>query len=79
MIPSGTFQCPLCEKRHHISKKKEAYRSYFPERKIIVCEFCYDDYRTSPEYDDLRPDVDPNDKQKIKKIREYYKDTHIYF
>lgn len=79
MLPQGTFQCAICEENQYLSKKKEAYRSYFPERKISVCEFCYHEYRTSPEYEHLRPDIDPNDKQKIEKIREHSKDTHIYF
>lgn len=79
MISHGTFQCAVCKKRHHLRHKKEEYRSYFPERKILICEYCLNEFRTSPEYEHLRPDVDPEDKQKVKKIREYYKDKHIYF
>lgn len=73
MIPRGTFQCPICKERHHVSKKVERYRSYVPKRKITICEYCYDDYRTDPKYEHLRPDIDPKNKQKIEKIREYNK------
>lgn len=79
MIPQGSFQCAICDERLHLKHKEEAYRSYFPEKKIPICEFCYDDFRTSPEYEHLRPDVNADDTQKIKKIREYYQETHIYF
>ena len=79
MIPQGTLQCAICEDRYNTNKKRTAFRSYFPERKMSVCEFCIDEFRNSPEYEHLRPDVDPNDRQKVEKIREYYKDTHIYF
>ena len=79
MIPQGMFQCPLCEEWHNDSRKKEALRSYIPKKTITICEFCYDDFRTDPKYEHLRPDVDHTDKQKIEKIREYYKDTHIFY
>lgn len=79
MIPRGSFVCALCEERLHLNYKKEAYRSFFPERKIPVCEYCYDEWRTSPEYEHLRPDLDPEDKEKIEKVREYYGETHIFF
>lgn len=79
MLPQGTFQCAVCNERRHLSKKEDAYRSYFPERKIAVCVDCIHDYRTIPEYAHLRPNTDPTDKLKIEKIREYYKDTHIFF
>lgn len=79
MLPRGSFQCALCEKRHHDSKKNEEYRSYMPERKILVCDFCIDDYRNSMEYEHLRPDIDPDERKNVEKKREYYKDTHIYF
>lgn len=79
MIPPGTFQCALCENRYGLSKKKEAYRSYIPERKIVLCESCYDDYRKKPEYSHLRPDSDIEERQKIEERREYQKETHIYF
>lgn len=79
MIPRGTFQCPLCEDRYHAKHKKEVFKSYFPKDKISICEYCYDDYRNSPEYEHLRPDIDPSEKEKIKRAREYYGEDHIYF
>lgn len=79
MIPRGSFQCAICEEWHHSSKKNNEFRSYFPERRIPVCDYCLHEYRTSPEYKDLRPEVDPNDKEKIERIREYYGENHIYF
>lgn len=78
MIQRGTFQCAICEKRFHDSKKNEEPRSYFPERKILVCNYCLKDFRRKPEYEHLRPDVKASEKQKIKKAREYARDTHIY-
>lgn len=79
MIPRGKFQCAICEEWVHLSKRKEAYRSFFPKRKISVCEFCWDEYRRSPEYEHLRPDVDPTEKEEIEKKREYFKDKHIFY
>lgn len=78
MLPRASFECAICEERHHPSKRNDEFRSYFPERRIPVCDYCLNEYRTSLEYEDLRPNVDPNDKEKIKKIREYYGETHIY-
>lgn len=79
MYQQGIFICAICEDRMHKSKEKEVHRSFFPERTIPVCEHCYNDWRTAPEYEHLRPDVDPNDKKKIEKAREYYSDVHIFF
>lgn len=79
MLPRGTFQCAICEERHHVKHRKEAYRSHYPERKIPICEYCYNEWRTSPEYEHLRPDIDPSEKKEIEEQREYQKDTHIYF
>lgn len=79
MIPRGQFQCAICDEWLHLSKKKEAFRSYFPERKINVCEYCWDEYRNNPDYAHLRPDVDPSETEKIRKIREYYGDVHIFY
>lgn len=79
MLPRGTFRCAICEDRYHVNRKNETFRSFFPERKIQVCDHCWQDYRRNPEYEHLRPDVDPEDKKKIEKIREYYGDVHIFF
>lgn len=70
MIQRGTFQCAICEDRLHVSKKNEEYRSYFPERKILVCDYCLHDYHTKSEYEDLRPDVKPDERKDVEDRRE---------
>lgn len=79
MFPRGSFKCAICEDRLHISKKNEEFRSYFPERKIPVCDYCLTEYRRSEEYEHLRPDVDPSEVAEIREKREYYKENHVFF
>jgi len=67
----GSFRCGICEERIHSSKKNEEYRSYFPERRILVCDYCLHEYHTDPEYEHLRPDITPEEKAEIEERREY--------
>ncbi|MDZ7701835.1 MAG: hypothetical protein U5J98_07050 [Halobacteriales archaeon] len=79
MTPLGTFVCAICRERHYDTKKNVAIRSYFPERNITVCDYCWDEYRTNPKYDHLRPDVEPGEKVEIEARREHMRDTHIFY
>lgn len=79
MIPRGTFRCRLCNERYHKGKMRKEYRSYIPERMITLCEYCYDEWRTAPEYSHLRPDIDPNDIEDIRRMREYYGEDHVFY
>jgi DNA-directed RNA polymerase subunit M/transcription elongation factor TFIIS len=67
MIKRGTFKCAICGDRLHTSNKNEEYRSYFPEKKILVCDYCLHEYHTDPDYEHLRPDITPQKKQEIRK------------
>lgn len=75
---TGQFKCPLCEERFHARHKKEVFRSYFPERKMWICKWCYDDWRNAPEYAHLRPDVEPENVEEIRRQREFNKNSRIY-
>lgn len=79
MIPYGTFQCVICEELRNVSRRNDVFRSYFPERKIAVCDYCYEDWRDSPMYEHLRPDVPAGKRKVVEEKREYNGETHIYF
>lgn len=76
----GIRKCPICEERCHVNQMEEGIRSHVPEiETIMVCVECYDEWRTSPEYDHLRPDYSVQEAQEIKKKREFYQKNRIWF
>lgn len=76
----GATTCPICEERCHDSQLKEVVRARVPERRTIeVCVDCYDEWRTSPEYEDLRPDYSVQEAREIDRKREFYAENRLWF
>lgn len=74
----GVRQCPICEDRCYESQVKEVERSRIPKiRTIHVCLDCYEDWRTEPEYEHLRPDYSHQEAEEIKRKREHIQKNWI--